>query len=185
LAIESFIDNQLKRSITKNTINHYVVDLNSLFNWAIKEEIISSNPMKKVNRKRIKPEKVIKQGFSPQQILICENALKGEEKLFFQFLENTGARLSEGLRAKWEDVDFSNLEIILRGTKTRESLRRIPICKGLFETLKGLEKVKTDSSYLFHHWNGSRILRRDKIFRKIFKSTGIKITAKDLRDYFA
>ena len=32
---------------------------------------------------------------------------------------------------------------------------------------------------------GSRILRRDKIFKKIHKLTGIKITAKDLRDYFA
>jgi len=38
---------------------------------------------------------------------------------------------------------------------------------------------------LFHHKDGSKILRRDKIFKRVNKLTGIKIMAKDLRDYFA
>ena len=124
LEIESFIDNQLKREITKNTIHHYIVDLNALFNWAIREEIMSSNPVKKVNRKRIKPEKIMKQGFVIEEITKCESVLKGEELVFFRFLKYTGARLSEALRTKWEDIDYSNLEIVLRGTKTRESLKK-------------------------------------------------------------
>jgi len=185
LEIESFIDEQLKRPITKNTIYHYITDLNSLFNWAVREEILSVNPMRKVNRKRIKPDKVIKQGFTPEEIMKCESVLEGPELLFFRLLKYTGARLSEALRTAWEDVDYPNLEIILRGTKTRESLRKVPICTGLFETLKVLEGFKDDSPFLFHHKDGSRILRRDKIFKKVHKLTGIKITAKDLRDYFA
>jgi len=185
LEIESFIDNQLKRPITKNTIYHYITDLNSLFNWAVREEILSANPVRKVNRKRIKADKMIKQGFTPKDIMKCESALEGPELLFFRFLKYTGARLSEALRSAWEDVDYSNLEIILRGTKTRESLRKVPICTGLFETLRVLEGFKEDSPYLFHHKDGSRILRRDKVFKKVLRLTGIKITAKDLRDYFA
>ena len=185
LEIESFIDDQLKRPITKNTIYHYITDLNSLFNWAIKEEILSTNPLKKVNRKRIKPDKVIKQGFAPEEIMKCESALEGEEFLFFRFLKYTGARLSEALGVRWEDVNYSNFEITLRGTKTTESCRKVEMCKGLFETLKALEALKTDSVYLFHHKDGERILRRDKVFKKVFRATGIKITAKDLRDYFA
>ena len=59
------------------------------------------------------------------------------------------------------------------------------MCRGLLETLKVLEAFKTDSPYVFHHKDGSRILRRDKTFGKVYKLTGIKITAKDLRDYFA
>ena len=185
LGVESFIDSQLKRPITKNTIYHYITDLNSLFNWAVREEILSANPIRKVNRKRIKPDKIIKQGFTPAEIMKCESVLEGPELLFFRFLKFTGARLSEALRSAWEDVDYSNLEIILRGTKTRESLRRVPICTGLFESLKVLEGFKNDSPYLFHHKDGSRILRRDKIFKRVMRLTGIKITAKDLRDYFA
>ena len=185
LQIESFIDEQSKRRISKNTINHYVTDLNALFNWAVKEEILSANPMRKVNRKRVRPDKVIKEGFTVDEIRRCESALEGEELLFFRFLKLTGARLSEALGARWEDIDYSNLEIILRGTKTMESLRKVPICRGLFETLKALEALKTDSPYLFHHKDGERILRRDKVFKKVFRATGIKITAKDLRDYFA
>ena len=38
---------------------------------------------------------------------------------------------------------------------------------------------------MFHHEDGSRIKRKDKLFKKIRELTGIKITAKDLRDYFA
>jgi integrase len=185
LEIESFIDQQIKRPISKNTIYHYVMDLNSLFNWAVKEEILSANPMKKVNRKRIKPDKVIKKGFTPGEIGRCESVLKEEEFLFFRFLKYTGARLSEALGARWEDIDYSNLEVVLRGTKTKESFRKVEMCKGLFETLKALGSFKTDSPFLFHHKDGSRILRRDKIFKKVCKLTGIKITAKDLRDYFA
>ena len=185
LEIESFIDDQLKRPITKNTFNHYITDLNSLFNWAVKEEILAANPVRKVNRRRIKPDKIIKQGFTPEEIMKCESVLEGPELLFFRFLKYTGARLSEGLRTTWEDIDYTSLEIMLRGTKTRESLRKIPMCRGLFETVKVLESFKEDSPYLFHHKDGSRILRRDKIFKKVHKLTGIKITAKDLRDFFA
>lgn len=186
LEIESFIDDQLKRPIRKNTINHYITDLDSLCNWAVKEEILSANPVRKVNRKRIKPEKIVKRGFSPEEILKCESVLEGLELLFFRFLKYTGARLSEALSTRREeDIDYTNLEVVLRGTRTRESLRRVPMCRGLLETVKALEGFKDDSPYLFHHRDGSRILRRDKLFKKILRLTGIKITAKDLRDYFA
>ena len=82
-------------------------------------------------------------------------------------------------------MDHSNLEVIPRGTKTTESFRKVPICRGLFETLKVMESFESDSPYMFHHKDGSRILRGDKVFKKIVRLTGIKITAKDLRDYFA
>ncbi len=185
LDIESFIDAQLKRAIKKKTIHHYVTDLNALLNWAVREEILAISPMKKVNRKRIRPEKVIKVGHTPEQIKICESALEGEELLFFKFLKYTGARLSEALNTQWPDIDYKNLEVHLRGTKTEKSNRKVDMPKGLFETLKELEKYKTDSPYLFHHNSGERILRRDKLFKKVYKKTGIKITAKDLRDYYA
>ncbi len=185
LDIDAFIDAQLKRDIKKKTIHHYVADLNSLLNWALKVEIIDVNPMTKVVRKRIRPDKIIKKGFTLKQIQICEAELKGEELYFFRFLLFTGARLTEALSSRWEDVDYEKREIILRGTKTEESLRSIEICNGLFQVLKGLEAYKTDSPYIFHHDNGKRILRRDKLFVKIRKATGIKITAKDLRDVFA
>jgi integrase len=184
LDIESFIDEQLKRSITKNTVHHYITDLNALFNWAIREEIIAVNPIRKVNRKRIKPEKVVKEGHTPEQIRICESVLTGEELLYFRFLKYSGARSGEASITEWRDVDYKNREIHLRGTKTEESDRVVEMCRRLFETLKGLESYKTESAFLFHHADGSRILRRDKIFKKIYKRTGIKITAKSLRDYF-
>jgi integrase len=51
--------------------------------------------------------------------------------------------------------------------------------------LMELGAYRTDSPYLFHHRDGSKKLRRDKFFAEIHAKTGIKITAKDLRDYFA
>ncbi len=183
--IESFIDIQLKRDITKKTIHHYITDLNALLNWALKEEIIHVNPMKKVIRKRIRPERIIKKGFTQSDIQKCESSLHGEERYFFCFLLFTGARLTEALSSRWKDVDYERREIVLRGTKTEGSLRTIEICNSLYDVLKELESYRTDSPYIFHHSNGKRILRRDKLFAKIKKATGIKITAKDLRDVFA
>ncbi len=183
--IEAFIDAQFKRDISKNTIHHYVTDLNALLNWAVKEEIIDVNPMKKVSRRRIRPQRIIKRGFTPEEIRKAESALEKEELLFFRFLLFTGKRLTEALSTKWDDVNYENREIIIRGTKTEGSLRQLDICDGLYATLKGLEAYKTDSPFIFHHSDGKRILRRDKIFKKIKIKTGIKITAKDLRDVFA
>ena len=188
LNIEFFIKEQLKRQIKKNTINHYFIDLNSLLNWAVNEKIISANPvkdMKKEIRKMIRPDKIIKEGHTPEQIRACEAVLNNEERLFFRFLKFTGARLAEALTMKWDDVYYQKNDIILRGTKTEESLRKIVMCESLLSTLKELEKYKTESPYLFHKKDGSRILRKDKLFKKIKKLTGIKITAKDLRDYYA
>jgi len=184
LEIESFIDSQLERPITKNTINHYITDLNALLNWAVREEILSVNPIKKVSRKRIRPGKVIKRGHTTEEIMRCESVIEGTELLFFKFLEFSGARLSEALNARWDDVDYREEEVLIRGTKTPESFEKVEMCEGLLETLKELENYKTDSPYLFHHEDGSRILRRDKLFKKVTKLTGIRITAKDLRDYF-
>jgi integrase len=183
--IEAFIDAQFKRDISKNTIHHYVTDLNALLNWAVKEEIIDVNPMKKVSRRRIRPQRIIKRGFTPEEIRKAESALEKEELLFFRFLLFTGERLTEALSTKWDDVNYENREIIIRGTKTEGSLRQLDICDGLYVTLKGLEAYKIDSPFIFHHSDGKRILRRDKIFKKIKIKTGIKITAKDLRDVFA
>jgi len=180
--IYAFIDQQLKRDITKNTINHYVIDLNALLNWAVDEEVIKNNPMKKVSRKHIKPEKIIKRYHTPEQIQKCESVLSGEERLFFRFLKFTGARLTEALSAQWLDVDYENREIIIKGTKTKESFRKLPMCEALIVTLKELEAYRNGSEYLFHHDDGSRKLRRDKIFKRISEQTAI--SAKDLRDYF-
>ena len=182
--IYAFIDGQLKRDITKNTINHYVIDLNALLNWAVNEEVIRNNPMKKVSRKHIKPEKIIKRYHTPEQIQKCESVLSGEERLFFRFLKLTGSRLTEALSAQWSDVDYENREIIIRGTKTEESLRKLPMCEALVATLKELEAFRNGSPLLFHHTDGSRILRRDKVFKRVSELTGIDISAKDLRDYF-
>jgi integrase len=56
----------------------------------------------------------------------------------------------------------------------------------LFRALKELEQYRHETSpYIFHHADGTRIKRRTKLFTKIGNLAGIKITAKDLRDYFA
>ena len=171
--IENFIDQQMKRNISRTTVHHYVTDLNALLNWAVKEELVDSNPMVRVSRKRIRPERVIKKGFTPEQIKTCEAALEGEERLFFRFLLFTGARLTEALSATWENVDYKGKEIILRGTKTEGSLRIIAMSNGLYDTLKALENYKIDTPLIFHHPDGKQILRRDKVFKKITAKTGI------------
>ena len=71
---------------------HYLIGL-------LREEIMAVNPLRKINRKRIRPEKIIKEGHTPEQIKVCESVLNEEELLFFRFLKYTGARLSEALTA--------------------------------------------------------------------------------------
>lgn len=46
---------------------------------------------------------------------------------YFTFLLYTGCRRSEGLRVRWEDIDFEKRLILIRGTKTKTSLRYVPL----------------------------------------------------------
>jgi len=98
--------------------------------------------------------------FAPQEWLLFYHQLKGEkQKLTFNCLINTGARISEISNVKIKDINFEKEQILLRITKGRFSKknsmvsnfcdrkpRKIPISSSFCGYLKKYIRIKKLSS---------------------------------------
>jgi len=203
LTIEKFIDSQLNRGCTNSTIWHYITDIKALYNWAILRTLrhrdgvteetdygVTSNPVKLANLKKIRNRKVIKQPLDISEVNKAAGALSGQDRYFFDCLRYTGMRLDEANRLQWSDLDLEHGTWTCPGTKTQESLARLPLAPILQRQLQVLKQVANPGCpWVFPgrsaRTEGQKVYRRTRMFEKIEEKTGIKLTAKDLRDVFA
>lgn len=78
---------------------------------------------------------------------------------YYLFVLYSGCRKSEALNLKWEDIDFKNNVIHIKGTKTKGSDRFIPIFP---KVKKLLEPIRQNSGYIFPQFNSTYITKRIK-----------------------
>lgn len=79
--------------------------------------------------------------FFPDEWMVFFDVLKKSQKVTFQFLINTGARINEIRNVKVGDVDFDRGSIIIRQTKSRnkdgtKKMRVIPVSTQFIKYLK-------------------------------------------------
>jgi len=185
--IEMFALGQRGR-VKNNTIWHYVTDIRSMFNWAKRQDLVSSNPVEKADLNPIRQRKFIKMPLDPSSVDQAVEVLSGIDRCYFNFLRFTGLRKDEANRVRWEDVDLDRSLLMVRGTKTEESLDILPIAPVLKEELSRFKK-QSFGDLLFPGQKGKnkgkKIYARRRMFERIRQQTGIKLVPKDLRDYFA
>ena len=206
--IEKFIDYNIARGRKNVTIWHYVSDISALYNWAIKKTLryrdsepedrepedtdygVTSNPVKLASLKKIKDRTVIKRELDPAEVDRAAECLNGQDRYLFDGLRYTGMRMDEANRLQWTDLDLEKGTIIIPGTKTKGSLARLPLAPIVQRELQALKRVAApDCPLVFPghspQTEGKKVYRRTRMFERIHRLTGIKLTAKDLRDYFA
>jgi integrase len=104
--------------------------------------------------------------------------LPAKRRLWVLLAALAGPRLSEVERARWEDVDLDEAWLLLPGTKTQKSRRRVPIAPALATALR---EVKKASGPVIEHWHN---VRRD-LSQACAKAGIAKVTPNDLRRTFA
>lgn len=129
----------------------------TMFNDAIKDEIIDKNPLLVVKTPRI-PRTVINPFTLDEINLILSNAT-GIYKNFYATAFFTGARSGELIGLRWEDIDFENQEIqiqrsikegIISTPKTDNSIRVIDMLDSLVPYLKEQYEITgKENSYVF------------------------------------
>ena len=183
--IEAFILEHKSR-VKNSTIWRYITDLRALFNWSKREGLLKENPVNKADLSLIKHRAVVKLPLNLEDVDTAAKCLTGQDRVFFDFLRFTGLRLDEANRLQWEDLDLGRGWFIVRGTKTEESEAVMPLAPVLIRSLRSLTIT---SEYVFPgrsaQTRGKKVYKRDWLFKRIHKLTGIKLMAKDLRDYFA
>ena len=138
---------------------------NNIFKRAVAVGIIKINPCDAVETVQHDGEQGKAFSFDEQEeffpLLFQNEKLTYAQKCYFTFLYLTGARRTEGLTVRFEDVDFKNKVLHICGTKTDGSDRRVPLTP-LVEKL--LLSVKPKRGIYFPFKKDAA----DRYFRKVW-----------------
>lgn len=105
--------------VSKTTANNERRNLSAFYCWLQKEEILSKNPMNKVEQ--IKVTKTQKKAFSQMELeLIRYNCKSSMESAIVEVLISTWARVSEVAQIKLDEIDGNKVLVHGKGDKDRE-----------------------------------------------------------------
>ena len=168
------------KPLAPKTIRHNLSFISDVFSYAVKMDLLSDNPCRKVTipKGEVKEKPI----YSQEEMALLLTRISGEPtkyRAFFFLIAYSGFRRSEMLGLEWKDVDFEHNVITVkrtsnytagRGTytdttKTKRSQRVLKISPYIMDILKELKAeqdeealrlgdkwVETDR--LFVKWNG-------------------------------
>lgn len=158
--IQAFYMEQLKR-VKPNSVIHYHANIHKALKYAVKIEMISSNPADKVERP--KKDRFIGSFYDSEEVQNLFEAAKGTKLEIPIFLGAFyGLRRSEALGLKWDAIDFQNNTITIKHTvtscnidgkrvqvaqdttKTKSSMRTLPLVPVFKDKLLALKEQQKE-----------------------------------------
>lgn len=112
--------------LAQKTIRHNLSFISDVFSYAVKMDLLSDNPCRKVTVP--KGEVKEKQIYSQDEMAHLLTAINGEPlkyKAFFFLIAYSGFRRSEMLGLEWKDIDFENNIITIKRTSNYTAERGI------------------------------------------------------------
>lgn len=193
---------------SKSTMNQTRSIMKILFDYAIDNEIITSNPVtrkvKAIGGKEENPGRALTMQEQKKLISVLDGYCFRNQYLF---VLNTGLRCGEMIALTWDDVDFDGKKIFINKTatvvsgdgavvvnppKTKSSIRDIPLTSEALRILKAQKKKKVvnieSSKYVFVGSDGKLISNQNysRTLSYICKKNGISpISMHSLRHTFA
>ena len=160
--IRSWMVDLYDLKITKKSINRKLSSLRTFFKWLVKEELISSNPMSKLQG--VKSEKRLPSFAKPSEMSIeklddlFSDDFEGiRNKLMVEMFYQTGIRLSELIDLKTINVNSESIKVL--GKRNKE--RIIPISKKIFSLISEYKTLKnktvSEDEYFFVLKNGKKL----------------------------
>lgn len=178
-----------------NTMKRKLDSLSSFYNYLEAEEVISHNPMRKVDRikKQKRPRTYLTEEEVKRLLFVADNwKVVNQERnqaLIRTFLF-TGLRISEICLIDWDDVDFEHRTIRInkaKGNKSRVFYMNGELGQYLWAYLE--TRLPLDNKALFLNRYNNRMHRKNAnpIIRQYCKKAGIPkhVTAHILRHTFA
>lgn len=156
--INNFFENLEKDNLASATIQKHYIVLNSIFDLALKNEMIKKSPMDRVD----KPSVTYKEGsvYNSKELKELYTLLNNEDNkqmaLMVKVALKTGMRKGELLALQWKDIDFKTNTIHIRHSlsytkengyelkepKTKKSIRKIAPPRKLMSELQKHKRTK-------------------------------------------
>jgi integrase len=136
--IRTLIDKLISRKLAGSTVRANIAAASALFRYAVRRGIIPTNPVRGLERGERPSGKRTTEPRYLDRLQIDQ--LLGKLSETFRPIAATlafaGLRVSEALALTWADVDFDNLVLHVRGTKTVASRADVPLAADLARELK-------------------------------------------------
>lgn len=179
--LDEFIEVRREMEVTELTISKELVCLRSALKIA-KRRGLWSGDMQRIVPVGFSPNyQPRKRALNQKELDMLIKELNANAGAVVAFIVATSARFSEAMSAQREDIDLANGIVRIRGTKTEDSIREVPIVtewqKKLIE--HSLEYAESTDKNLFQHWDNSNANRDlEKACNRI---KILKCTPNDLR----
>jgi len=149
----------IEKERSNATVNRYMASLSIALSVASREwEWMEENPMFKVTKKKENRGRIRFLSEDEHKALInaCEQASNPLINLLVVIALSTGARFSEILYLKWDNVDFKRKMFYFMDTKNKEH-RAVPISIKAYELLQQHSKIrKLNSKLVFAREDGEK-----------------------------
>ena len=116
---------QQLKNVSATTVNITFRHLKAIFNRAIKDGYLISNPFVGIKPLRV-PESELPRFFDLDEITIVRDAFRGDEfENLIEFYLLTGVRLREALLLNRSDIDFKRKQLVIRSENTKAKKNRV------------------------------------------------------------
>ena len=162
--IQEFYLRELER-VSASSVIHYHANIHKALKYAVKIDLIDVNPADKVERP--KKDRFVGSFYDADEVNALFNAAKGSKlELPILFGAFYGLRRSEAIGLKWDAIDFDQNTITIRHTvtscdldgkrilvaadttKTKSSMRTLPLVPFMRERLLALKEEQEDNRRL-------------------------------------
>jgi len=152
--------------------------INAMFNWGCKQGLLINNPCSGVSRNasKEKPRYVP----PPVDVIKVRSSASGFESDLIETIYYTGARLSEVLNLKWEDINWEHKHLVLFTRKRRYGnydFNVLPITPTLMSILQRRYMHRDKDTLVFQNrFRGGHFTNADVRFtmKRLCKKAGVK-----------
>jgi integrase len=159
--------------------NRDLKEFKALYNWSIRNDLISSDPCKNIGSYPENPKaRYVPPADDINRVLL---AAEREDMDLILTLYHTAGRTSEVLKLTWEDVNFEQRWVRLwtrkrRGGELQED--KLAMTDTLYDVLKHRwDKRDKTTAYVFHNTDGSRFTYTQKrnTMKRLCRKAGVKV----------
>lgn len=185
--IRNWMEDMTDRGLKPRSVQQKLAALKSFYRYCLEENRIKKNPtlmVKTPQKEDSLPSYLTKRQLALLQELAIDNS---RDRAIVESLYATGARISELLSIRLEDIKWETRQILIRKGKGNKE-RPVLFSHECAERLKHYLNIrKMNSEYLFSNARGQPISRHvvQLLFRRYSETLGFKVTPHTLRHTFA